>query len=83
MLRDMLGQIIGNLHDQFQAEARMLWRIRDSSVQARERMYTHLLVELREFLDLFESEDEPLTKLAHALDGLVIRLFRGELRLLS
>ena len=83
VLRDMLGQIIRNLHDQFETEERMLRRIRDSSVKTRQSMYAHVLAELREFLDLSKSEDEPLTKLAHALDGLVIRLFRGELRLLS
>ena len=83
VLRDMLGQIISNLHDQFETEGRTLRRIRDSSLEAHERMYTHVLAELREFLYLAESEDEPLTTLAHAPDGLVIRQLRGELRLRS
>jgi hemerythrin len=83
VLRDMLGQIISNLHDQFESEGRMLRCIRDSSLEAHERICTHVLAELQEFLDLAESEDAPLAKLAHAPDGLVIRQLRGELRLLS
>jgi len=83
VLRDLLGQIISNLRDQFETEDRVLSRIRNSSMPEHRRMHTHLLAELRESLDLAESEDDSLTKLAHALDGLVIRQMRGEFGLLA
>jgi len=83
LLRDILGQIIDGLRDQFEAERRLRRLMRRSAREAYDQMSTHVLAELQEFLDRAESEDEPVSRLAHALDGLVIRELRGEIRLLS
>jgi len=85
LLRDMLGQIISGLRDQFEIERRMLMcrPVQHSALEDRERTFAQVLAELQEFFDRAESDDEPGATLAHALDGLVIRQLRGELRLPS
>ena len=83
LLRDILGQIIDGLREQFETERRLRRRMRRADRQAHEHTYTDVLAELQGFLDRGESEDEPVAGLAHALDGLVIRQLRGEVRLVS
>ena len=83
LLRDILGQIIDGLREQYESERRLPPGVRRSNREACEQIYTHVLAELQEFLDRAESEDEPVARLAHALDGLVIRQLRGEIRLAS
>lgn len=83
VLCDMLSQIVGGLRDRFEAERCIRRRTRHSAREAQEDISAHVLAELQGFLDRAEREDEPVSRLAHALDGLVIRQLRGELRLLS